>query len=47
MKKELGTYRISNTRMESFGIATLLVILVHAKSYNWDAYPSVLYKICE
>lgn len=47
MKKVAESYRISDTRIESFGIATLLVILVHAKPYNWDAYPSGLYKICE
>ena len=47
MKKVAESYRISDTRIESFGIATLLVILVHAKPYNWDAYPFVLYKICE
>lgn len=47
MKEKRQGYRISDARMESFGIATLLVILVHAKPYNWEAFPSALYKICE
>jgi len=47
MKKIVTQNKISDARMETFGIATLLVILVHAKSYNWETYSTVLYKICE
>lgn len=47
MKKKDEQIKIGEGRTELFGIAALLVILVHAKSFNWETYPLFLYKICE
>lgn len=38
---------ISECRLELFGIAALLVTLVHSSAYNWEMYPAVLLKICK
>lgn len=37
---------IGESRMELLGVATILVIIVHATHYNWGGYLGFLYKIC-
>lgn len=47
VKKNGEQLKIGESRAELFGIAVLLIILVHAAPYHWENYPPFLYKICE